>query len=119
MICTGADLNAFMADKDVWKDGYWYDDVYCEVNCKVDDLNYAFEGEDVIPPEAVVIIEGGEFYVGPDVDSTFYDFEERLTNWMKARGVSVLVLEVDNDMKDHILHYFAHRFPYTIKVIKK
>lgn len=42
-----------------------------------------------------------------------------LTMKNEAYEASTIVIEVDNDMKDVLLHYFAHNFPDTIKVLKK
>lgn len=95
--CTGAEFNAFMQDKEVWQDGNWFDDVCCRIDGQQSDLDYAFEGEDILPPDAKVEIGGGEFHISQEPNSTFYDFESRLRLWLKARKVTTLVIEVAND----------------------
>lgn len=100
--CTGAEFNAFMNDQSVWQDGYWLDDVGCEVNGQPDDLCYTFLGTDSIPADATVTVQGGEYHIAEGVGSTFYSFETVLQTWLKARTTTTLVVEVEN----HAIHDF-------------
>lgn len=93
---TGADLNAFMTDREVWKDGYWYDDAEWTVDGHPDDLEYTFEDGQGVPPAAKVTLNYGAYYTGSDVGATFYDLESVLRKWLKARTVTVVAVEVPN-----------------------
>lgn len=95
--CTGAEFNAFMTDKQVWRDDHWFDDVAATVDGRPDELDYCFSGEDFLPPAASVEITGGEYHVGPGVGSTFYSFEQTLADWLKRRTSTIMVIEVPND----------------------
>lgn len=95
--CLGGELNAFMQDKSIWTEGCWFDDVYVEVNGQADPFEYNFEGADILSAEADVLVQGGEYHIAPGVNSTFFNLEEKLRDWLAARRVTTIVIEVTND----------------------
>lgn len=90
LYCKGAEFNEFMKDEAVWPKGYWFDDVYCEVNGQYDELDGTWENG-VLPEDAKVLIRGGEYHPATD---NFYDFEGVLRHWLKCRTHTTVVLDV-------------------------
>lgn len=90
---TGADWNAFMQDKAEWPEGAYYQDEELHVNG--DHMGNDGASDD-LPLDAKVSVRGGEFYPSAK-DREFYSFERKLRAWLKARTVTTVVLEVDNE----------------------
>lgn len=90
---TGAELNAFMADKSFWWDGRWYQDAVISVN---EGDWFDWDGEK-IEAQDQVRWQGGDVYDNEDVGSTFYSLEAELKKWLKKQTTTVIVLQVDKD----------------------
>lgn len=101
----GADYKAFLNDSKVWKEGYWFD--ASELLVDGEDVGDDYDESD-LPDEARVTVSNGCFYAGPEVNSTFYDYETVLRKWLKARTVTTVVLEVANDKLEEYRSVFAN-----------
>lgn len=105
---TGSEFNEFMKDDSVWLKDYWYEDVYALVNGEPDEL------EAELPDDAKVVLEGGCFYTGQEINSTHFDFEQIVRKWLKARVTAVLVVEVPKDKLDEAKALFKSK-GYKVK----
>jgi hypothetical protein len=93
---TGAEWNAWMADKAAWPDGAYYEDE----DMKIDGVQVGDDGvAGDLAADAKVSISGGRFYEsdGPVDWSNSKSFEAVARRWLKARSVETIVVEINRD----------------------
>lgn len=101
---TGADYKAFLEDASVWKEGYWFESDHVTVNGEEVGDDY---DETTLDDADKVTITGGCLYLGSDIGAESIDYEKRLRKWLKARTVTTVVLEINNDQLENHLASFA------------
>lgn len=90
----GADLKAFMEDREFWWDGRWYEEAELSIN---GGPWFDWDGEEIKDTDSLRW-RGGVVYDGPD-DRDGYGLQPKLLAWLKGRVHTLVVLEIH---KDHL-----------------